>query len=43
MTKLVNELAKLQKRTAILISGAFKSIATAALDVELFLTPMKLR
>jgi ribonuclease HI len=42
MAKLVNELVKLQKRAAILISGAFKSISTAALDIELFLLPMKL-
>jgi ribonuclease HI len=43
MARLVNELVKLQKRAAILISGAFKSISTAALDIELFLLPMKLR
>jgi hypothetical protein len=43
MARLANELVKLQKRAAILISGAFKSISTAALDVELFLLPMKLR
>jgi hypothetical protein len=35
MAKLVNELKKLQKRAAILISGALKSISTAALDIEL--------
>ncbi|OGE48027.1 hypothetical protein PENARI_c033G04144 [Penicillium arizonense] len=43
MARLVNELVKLQKRAAVLISGAFKSIFTAALDIELFLLPMKLR
>ncbi|KAJ6176718.1 hypothetical protein N7485_003632 [Penicillium canescens] len=43
MTRLVNELTKLQKRAAILISGAVKSISTAALDIELFLLPTKLR
>ena len=43
MAKLVNELTKLQKRAAILISGAFKGISTTALDVELFLLPIKLR
>jgi ribonuclease HI len=43
MARLVNELVKLQKRAAVLISGAFKSISTAALDIELFLLPMKLR
>ncbi|KAJ6003542.1 hypothetical protein N7522_006234 [Penicillium canescens] len=43
MTRLVNELVKLQKRAAVLISGAFKSISTAAIDIELFLLPMKLR
>jgi hypothetical protein len=43
MARLVNELVKLQKRAAVLISGAFKSTSTAALDIELFLLPMKLR
>ena len=43
IARLVNELVKLQKRAAVLISGAFKSISTAALDIELFLLPMKLR
>ena len=43
MARLVNKLVKLQKRAAVLISGAFKSISTAALDIELFLLPMKLR
>ena len=42
MARLVNGLAKLQKRAAVVISGAFKSISTAALDIELFLLPMKL-
>jgi hypothetical protein len=32
-----------KKRAAILISSAFKSISTTALDIEPFLTPMKLR
>jgi hypothetical protein len=39
IARLVNELVKLQKRAAVLISGTFKSISTAALDIELFLLP----
>jgi uncharacterized membrane protein len=42
MARLVNELVKPQKRAAVLISGAFKIISTAALDIEFFLPPMKL-
>jgi hypothetical protein len=38
VAKLVNELTKLQKRAAILISGAFKRISTAALDIDLFVS-----
>jgi hypothetical protein len=41
--KLVNKLTKLQKRAAILISGAFKSMAAAAINIELFLFRIKLR
>jgi exonuclease III len=43
MEKTINELSKLQKRAAILMSGAFKGTAGAALDVELFLLPIRLR
>jgi hypothetical protein len=43
LDKLTNELIKIQKRAAILISGAFRGIVGAALDIELFLTPIKLR
>jgi hypothetical protein len=43
MVKMTNELTKLQRRAGILISGAFKSMSTAALDIELFILPMKLR
>jgi hypothetical protein len=43
LDKLTNELTKIQKRAAILISGAFRGTAEAALDTELFLTPIKLR
>jgi hypothetical protein len=43
MEKIINELSKLQKRAAILISGAFKGTVGAALDVELFLLPIRLR
>lgn len=40
---MTNELTKTQKRAAILISGAFRGNAGAALDVELRLLPMKLQ
>jgi hypothetical protein len=43
LDKLTNELTKIQKRAAILISGAFRGTACAALDIELHLLPMKLR
>ncbi|OQD91721.1 hypothetical protein PENSOL_c049G05847, partial [Penicillium solitum] len=43
LDKLTNELTKIQKRAAILISGAFRGTAGAALDTELFITPIKLR
>ncbi|KAJ9480553.1 hypothetical protein VN97_g13002, partial [Penicillium thymicola] len=43
LDKLTNELTKLQKRATILISGAFRGTAGAALDIELFVTPIKLR
>jgi hypothetical protein len=43
LDKLTNELIKIQKRAAILISGAFRGTAGAALDIELYLVRMKLR
>ncbi|KUM55456.1 hypothetical protein ACN42_g11818, partial [Penicillium freii] len=43
LDKLTSELTKIQKRAAILISGAFRGTAGAALDTELFITPIKLR
>jgi hypothetical protein len=42
MKRIVKEFTKIQRRTAILISGAFKSTSAAALNVELFLTPIHL-
>jgi ribonuclease HI len=43
LDKLTNELTKVQKRAAILISGAFRGTAGAALDTELYILPIKLR
>jgi hypothetical protein len=43
MAKLINELVKLRKRAAILISGAFQRHLGGCIGVEPFLTPMKLR
>jgi len=43
LERLTNELTKIQKRAAILISGAFRGTAGAALDTELYLLPIKLR
>jgi ribonuclease HI len=43
LDKLTHELTKIQKRATILISGAFRGTAGAALDTELFITPIKLR
>ncbi|KAJ5159350.1 uncharacterized protein N7500_009001 [Penicillium coprophilum] len=43
LDKLTNELTKIQKRAAILISGAFRGTAGAALDTEIFITPIRLR
>jgi hypothetical protein len=38
----VNEFTKIQRRAAILISGAFKSTSAAAVNIELFLLPIHL-
>ncbi|OQD79091.1 hypothetical protein PENSOL_c338G04348, partial [Penicillium solitum] len=43
LDKLTNELTKIQKRATILISGAFRGTAGAALDTELYILPIKLR
>lgn len=43
LDKLINELIKIQKRAVILISGAFRGTAGAALDTELHILPIKLR
>ncbi|KUM55425.1 hypothetical protein ACN42_g11853 [Penicillium freii] len=43
LDRLTNELIKIQKRAAILISGAFRGTAGAALDTELHILPIKLR
>ncbi|OKP12433.1 hypothetical protein PENSUB_1930 [Penicillium subrubescens] len=42
MKRTISEFTKVQRRAAILISGAFKSTSAAALNVELFITPMHL-
>ena len=42
LRRMINEITKIQRRAAILISGAFKSTSAAALNVELFLTPIHL-
>ena len=41
--KLTNELTKVQKRAAILISRVFRGTAGAALNIEVHLLPIKLR
>lgn len=38
---IVRQLTKVQKRAAIIISGAFRNTAAEALDIELFLLPMQ--
>ncbi|OQD93993.1 hypothetical protein PENVUL_c163G00911 [Penicillium vulpinum] len=43
LDKLTRELIKIQRRATILISGAFRGTAGAALDVEMYITPIKLR
>jgi ribonuclease HI len=42
LRRAINEFTKIQRRAAILISGAFKSTGAAALNIELFLTPIHL-
>jgi hypothetical protein len=42
LRRTINEFTKIQRRAAILISGAFKSTSAAALNVELFITPVHL-
>jgi hypothetical protein len=42
LRRTVNKFTKIQRRAAILISSAFKSTSAAALNVELFLTPIHL-
>jgi hypothetical protein len=41
--KIINEFTKIQKRAAVLISGAFRGTAAAALNMELHLLPMRLQ
>jgi hypothetical protein len=38
LRRAINEFTKIQRRAAILISGAFKLTSAAALNVELFIT-----
>jgi ribonuclease HI len=40
---IVRQFAKIQKRAAIIISGAFRATAAEALDIELYLLPMKMQ
>jgi hypothetical protein len=42
-TKIINEFTKIQKRAAILISGAFQGTAAAALNIELHLLLIRLQ
>ncbi|KAJ5128178.1 hypothetical protein N7448_008957 [Penicillium atrosanguineum] len=41
-SRVVRGFTRIQKRAALMISGAFKSTSDAALDIELFLTPINL-
>ncbi|GFF61803.1 probable RNA-directed DNA polymerase from transposon X-element [Aspergillus udagawae] len=41
--KIINEVSKIQKRAAVLISGAFQGTAAAALNMELHLLPVRLQ
>jgi hypothetical protein len=40
---IAKQFAKIQKRAAIIISGAFQATAAEALDIELYLLPMKMQ
>jgi hypothetical protein len=42
LRRTINEFTKIQRRAAVLISGAFKSTSAAALNVELFIAPVHL-
>lgn len=42
LRRIINEFTKIQRRAAILISGAFKSTSAVALNIELFITPIHL-
>jgi hypothetical protein len=42
MRRIISEFTRVQRRAAILISGAFKSMRAAALNIELYLLPIKL-
>jgi ribonuclease HI len=41
--KIINEFTKIQKRAAVLISGAFRGTAAAVLNMELHLLPIRLQ
>jgi hypothetical protein len=41
--KIINEVSKIQKRAAVLISSAFQGTAAAALNMELHLLPVRLQ
>ncbi|KAI9043959.1 ribonuclease H family protein [Aspergillus affinis] len=43
LQKTVNEFQRIQTRAAVLISGAFRNTASAALGVELYLPPMRIQ
>jgi hypothetical protein len=43
LDQVVTKLIRIQQRAAILISGAFKSTAGMALNIKLFMTPIRLR
>jgi hypothetical protein len=42
LNQIVTKLIRIQRRAAILISGAFKSTAGMALDIKLFMVPIRL-
>jgi hypothetical protein len=39
--QIIQQFTSVQKRAAVLISGAFRTTAAEALNIELYLTPMK--